>query len=127
MSSCNFIRQILPSECIGDSLVTINSNFSALDVGLCETPRVGPGMGTDIHFDATEQFRNQISISTKNSFQYITDFDSTKIAFLTGELLRDNSTIKIVRFPYKNSITDIKPEVTFSSVALTNVAPTVTL
>jgi hypothetical protein len=34
-STCNFTREIDENECIGDSLTTINSNFSALDVAVC--------------------------------------------------------------------------------------------
>lgn len=35
-SNCNFTTEIKEEECIGDSLQTINTNFSALEVSLCE-------------------------------------------------------------------------------------------
>jgi len=35
MSSCNFTTQILDTDCIGDSRVTINNNFSTLDTTAC--------------------------------------------------------------------------------------------
>ncbi len=35
MSTCNFTQSIPASQCIGDSLVTINSNFNSLDSSLC--------------------------------------------------------------------------------------------
>lgn len=35
MSTCNYTTQISGSECIGDSLTKINSNFSNLDSSLC--------------------------------------------------------------------------------------------
>ena len=35
MSTCNYTQQIAASECIGDSLVKINNNFSNLDNSLC--------------------------------------------------------------------------------------------
>lgn len=34
-SPCNYTTQISEEECIGDSLDTINANFSALDVAVC--------------------------------------------------------------------------------------------
>ena len=127
MSSCNFIRQILPTECIGDSLATINSNFSALDVNLCATTKPVPGLGTELKFNSSEQFRNTFSFSTKNSFQYVTEFESIKMASLSGAILADGTVVKSVKFPYLDSISDYKPEVTFTTPALTNTAPKVTL
>ena len=35
MSDCNFTTQINENQCIGDSLVTLNANFSALDTATC--------------------------------------------------------------------------------------------
>jgi hypothetical protein len=35
MSTCNFTQSIPASQCIGDSLVTINSNFNSLDTNVC--------------------------------------------------------------------------------------------
>jgi hypothetical protein len=35
MSACNFTQSIPATQCIGDSLVTINSNFDNLDTNLC--------------------------------------------------------------------------------------------
>ena len=34
-STCNYTTEINENECIGDSLTTINANFSALDVAAC--------------------------------------------------------------------------------------------
>jgi hypothetical protein len=34
-SSCNLTKKIDENECIGDSLTTINANFSALEVATC--------------------------------------------------------------------------------------------
>jgi len=36
-STCNFATEIDENECIGDSLETINTNFSAVEVSLCNT------------------------------------------------------------------------------------------
>lgn len=36
-STCEYTNEISENECIGDSLQTINANFSALDIPLCET------------------------------------------------------------------------------------------
>lgn len=42
-STCNYTTEIDENECIGDSLTTINANFSALDVAVCDlvnTPQI---------------------------------------------------------------------------------------
>lgn len=49
MSACtDYIKTIYPDECVGDSLSTINSNFSALQVVTCELEQ---------RFDRTKQVR----------------------------------------------------------------------
>jgi len=35
MSTCNYTAQILDTDCIGDSRVVINNNFSSLDTTVC--------------------------------------------------------------------------------------------
>ena len=126
-SSCNFTRQIYPNECIGDSLATINYNFSALDVGVCSVPDAVPGHGTDVTYEVTEQKHNLFSLSTKNSYQYITDFESTTLVQLSTAELRDGTLIKSYKFPYIDSITSYKPQITFATTALTERPPKVTL
>jgi len=43
MSECNFTQSIFASQCIGDSLPIINSNFSNLDQALCNVTKVVGG------------------------------------------------------------------------------------
>ena len=127
MSVCNFTQPILANQCIGDSLITINANFSALDSGLCDTPRVTPGLGTTVHQATDEQQRNSVTISTKNSFVYNTTFESTAATTSNDITLIDGTSIKATQFPYITNPSNPKPLATFSTVCLTDRAPKVTL
>jgi hypothetical protein len=127
MSVCNFTQQVGANQCIGDSLVTFNTNFSALDQGLCEVPSVIAGLGTMIEESITEQQRHEVQISTKNSFTWQTDFESTSIASPSTISLLDGTSVKVTTFPYVSSTSDPKPLATFSTICLTDRIPQVTL
>lgn len=127
MSFRQLVQQVGPGECIGDSLITFNSNFSALDAALFDIPKVTNGLGTSISREVTEQSNGIISISTKNSFAWNTKFDSTQVAYPTTIGLRDGTTVGVTTFPYVSSFTDQKPTCTFSTIALTDKVPEVTL
>lgn len=127
MSVCNFTQQVGANQCIGDSLVTFNANFSALDQGLCEVPSVIAGLGTAVEGSITEQQRHKTQISAKNSFAWQTDFESTSIAFPSTISLLDGTFVKATTFPYVGSTSDPKPLATFSTICLTDRIPQVTL
>ena len=127
MSVCNYVDQIIPSTCIGDSLLTINSNFSALDTGLCEVPNTLAGPGTKIQADITEQYRSTNTVLATNSFAYKTEFDSLLEASEQTYTLMDGTEIKTTVFPYKDSTSGSRPIATFSTVAPANSVPKVSL
>jgi hypothetical protein len=127
MSVCNFTQQVGANQCIGDSLVTFNTNFSALDQGLCEVPSVIAGLGTQIERSTSEQQKNFVSIGTTNNFVYNTKFDSFQIASEQNTQLLDGTSVKTTTFPYVAGTFDTKPLATFSTVCLTDKAPKVTL
>lgn len=127
MSVCNYIQLLTPDTCLGDSLATFNSNFSALDEGLCRQPTAAAGPGIVINKRLSEQSDNYFDIKTKNSFAYSTVFDTVEIASKTTlPLLNPMEGIQFPRLGV-DSINAAKPTVTFSTVSLTKNSPRVTI
>lgn len=127
MTNCNYTTEILPSECIGDSLQTINANFASLDLNLCEQPTVVSTDDISLETLTTEQQNNELSISSKTSYVYQTSFESTIGTTEENYSLVDGTSVKTTRFPYTPSTLGVRPLATFSTVALTNNIPAVTL
>lgn len=127
MSECNFTQLISPNTCIGDSLATINQNFSALDEALCNSPTLIPGNGTNVQTFINQQGRTISSINLTNSVVYSRTFDTTNVATYSNYQLPDGSVINALAFPYINSESGPRPEATFSTVSLTHKKPQVTL
>lgn len=110
--------------CLGDSLVTFNSNFSALDEKLCRvsTPVAGPG--TEIVTEITEQEYGISKFSIKNSYAYGSKPDFVNAAAKQDNILmKDGTTIPVTTFPCITATGEIAPFITFSSMSLTNAAP----
>ena len=80
MSACNYTQPILASTCIGDSLFTINQNFSAVDEGLCSVPDLQAGTGIRVRADVSEQLNNNVEVAVNNLYAYGTRFDSLTLA-----------------------------------------------
>ena len=127
MSVCNYTQLVSPNTCLGDSLATFNANFSALDEGLCNVPDVHPGVGTSVHLEISEQNHSAVEVSTKNSFVYNTNFDYKSVASSSSITLTDGTTTPVTTFPFLSTIGDPAPLATFSTVALTDAIPKVTL
>ena len=129
MSFCNLTEQIHDHECLGDSLNKINQNFQNLDFSLCDVPTPIAGQGINIDFKLTEQKQNEFVVSTNNSFDYKTTFDSYNNLASSGTIsLNDGTNLNVTNFPYNSLTADPKPTTTFTSVSLTNNAqPKVTL
>jgi hypothetical protein len=82
MSACtDYIKTIYPDECVGDSLSTINSNFSALQVVTCELEQrfdknkqvrtffyYGPNAGVDVTSGMADNSTSRPSDLTIQSF-----------------------------------------------------------
>lgn len=127
MSVCNYTQLVTPNTCLGDSLATFNSNFSALDEGLCRQPDIIGGRGIHAELLVSEQMHNIVEVSTKNSFVYNTKFDSLAVA-TTGDLfVSDGTNIAVTTFPYVSTGSSPAPLATFSVVSPTDVPPTVSI
>lgn len=127
MSVCNYTQLVSPNTCLGDSLATFNANFSALDEGLCNIPDIRPGVGTSTHLEISEQSHSSVQVSTKNSFVYNTNFDYKTVASSSLITLTDGTTTPVTTFPFLSTLGDVAPLATFSTVALTDAVPKVTL
>lgn len=132
MATCNTAQQISPTECMGDSLQKINSNFVNLDRNLCGIPypQSSDYDSTEHNLTLSEQQSWSFNSQAQNSFVYNTRFDTiSKGAQRTTLLLEDSTEIDVTVFPYHNSTTVMtdKPLATFSTVSLTDNTPTVTL
>lgn len=129
MSNCGFTKQISFQECIGDSFYTINDNFASLDENLCNVPASIAGNGINIQDDITD--RNE-SVQIINSRSLVTygrtlDFFNPKVT-QKHYTLTDGTSAAVYEFPYLDSMGDLRrPEATFSTVALSNKIPKVTL
>ena len=124
MSVCNFTQLVSPNTCLGDSLATFNANFSALDQAMCSVPHILPGLGTTIGTDLSEQSHHTVTVSTRNSFVYNTNFDYKSSVTTEDYILPDGTSVQTSVFPYNISNS---PFATFSTAALTDAPPEVTL
>lgn len=122
MSACNYIQIVTPNTCLGDSLATFNSNFSALDEGLCRQPDITQGNGVGVQLHVTEQNHNVFEISTRNSFVYNTNFDYLSAATVQSIPIKDGTYINTTAVPYGSGAL-----AAFNTIALTRSAPTVSI
>jgi hypothetical protein len=129
MSHHNYTQLVTPNTCIGDSLATFNSNFSALDDALYKQPTIVSGKGISTNQHITEQNAFLTQVNTNNSFIYNTRFDSlANGAVVASPTLDDGSAINSVSFPYvAPALGALNPTATFSVVSPTNVPPKVTI
>lgn len=127
MSVCNYIQLVTPDTCLGDSLATFNSNFSALDEALCREPTAAAGAGIVIDKRLSEQNDYYFDVKSKNSFAYGSVFDTIEVASKTVlPLLSPIEGIQFQRLGV-DSINAAKPTATFSTVSLTKNTPRVTI
>jgi hypothetical protein len=127
MSACKYTERISAAECIGDSLSKINQNFQNLDYGLCGKATPKPGHATSVTSQVTELGDAIYKINALNSYVYKTTFDSLQVATQSPVSLKDGTPLTITTFPYVGTLASAKPIATFTSVALTDKAPTVSL
>ena len=129
MALCNLTQKILSNQCIGDSLRTINSNFSALDIGICSIPDIIEGEGFDIDLQLNPLgTRTYLELSPTRFPVFKKDFDTTQNITLTSIFLSDGTSIRGYNFPYVNTIdlTD-KPIATFTEISEQFGVPKLTL
>jgi len=127
MSARNFTQIVTPNTCLGDSLATFNANFSALDYGLNTVPTIVAGNGTKANNEYTEQNDYLVHITASNSFNYVSKFDYTLASTSDNLALTDGTTFPVTTFPYVTATASDAPLATFSTIALTNRPPKVTL
>ena len=127
MSACNYTQPILASTCIGDSLFTINQNFSAVDEGLCSVPDLQAGIGIRVRADVSEQLNNNVEVAVNNLYAYGTRFDSLTLATEQNITVSDGTSTVVTTFPYTASPSGPRPSGAFTAVALSNSAPQVSL
>ena len=124
MPTRSYVEIVTPNTCLGDSLVTFNTNFSALDDRLTKQPTLfgGPGINVQPHY--TEQGYNTTVVASKNSFVYSDKFDYTNGAEKNTITFRDGIPISVVSFPHDPQSYNLA---TFTAASLTDIPPVVTL
>lgn len=117
MSVCNITKQILSNECIGDSLRTINTNFSALDTAICSAPYLVGSSNTNVTQQIDFLTRRFLEIDIPSQPTYFDKFSSTSSSVvLTSVELSDNTKIQCYEFPYSNDVLATKPIGTFEAL-----------
>ena len=128
MPACNITKRIPSNECIGDSLRTINTNFSALDVNFCSIPYFvgGQNITVDRKLDALK--RPYAELKSQNQPTYFREFNSisSNVSLSTIPLTDGTSTAAYV-FPYDNSLVNQKPIGTFETISNGSGSPELTL
>ena len=127
MSNCSFTRNIPSNQCIGDSLRTINSNFSALNAGICDIPilhssdiTVKPFLDP-LGFYTMDLAVNASPIAIKQ-FSY-----SSSFVPVTSLSFSDGTSTPGYTFPYIESSYDPKPIGTFEAFSNNTGFPQITL
>ena len=126
MSNCSFTRKIPSQQCIGDSLRTINSNFSALDAGLCDLPSIG-SFDLDIHPGLDLLGYPKINISAEVAPIYQKELSFSSLVTLSSLKFSDSTSISAYSFPYDGSPLNAKPFGTFETISNGTGSPQLTL
>ena len=128
MPSCQYTTLIPSSQCIGDSLRTINSNFTILNDELCKIPRaVGDEKDTFVTHEMDLLGCNNIKLELAPKPTLYKKFDSISSNItLSSCALSDGFTTDMYVFPYISSLKDSKPIGTFDAIS-ENGSPQLTL
>lgn len=126
MSACNFTQPVAPNLCLGDSLPIFNSNFRALDEGLCGIPAVIPGPGMHAAPSLNEHGKPGLVLSPTNSIRYGSSF-SFKNGVNVNSYPFGEVTVSLNDFPFVSAPFSV-PYATFSEILLEdNSSPTVSI
>ena len=124
MSTCNYTTQISGSECIGDSLTKINTNFSNLDESLCTlntnfinlTSTIPSTTFKNKFFRATEIYPTAY---TNTDLKLTQLYDNTYNVTANGTVLSDISATNIWR-----NLNNVQHSYSFASLSsLSSTAP----
>jgi hypothetical protein len=101
MSSCNLTKSIPSNQCIGDSLRTINTNFSALDTSICNIPIIVENKNVIISTDSTVVSKPTIELSVETPVVYQNKFSYKSSNITTTNLtFLDQTAQEVYKFPY---------------------------
>jgi hypothetical protein len=146
--SCSYVTLINGTQCIGDSLRTINANFSALEAGLCEeaarsfTASVDISAGDGLLVEKNQEEENfSFALNLQNSIQYISPTlievtnknlpDSGPGGFYKTTMIdvysSNNATVKVINVPRQSLINYGAASFSFETVALGNTSPSLTI
>jgi hypothetical protein len=128
MSSCQHTTLIPSNQCIGDSLRTINTNFTVLNNELCKIPKVaGNNKTTNVEHKMDLLGCNEIVVDTEPTPKFFKNFDSvTSEITKTTYTSEDGLQSTFYNFPYISSSRDPKPIGAFDDVT-GNGIPQITL
>ena len=130
MSRGNLTKLIPSSQCIGDSLRTFNTNFSALDTGLFNVPSVmsnDPNITTSTSSD--RYYKPQLQIftdPTPTAFQTTFTYNTPNVVE-TVLSLEDGTERKAYTFPYSPTWSTKRPLGTFETITNNSGYPQITL
>ena len=128
MPACQYTILIPSNQCIGDSLRTINNNFTVLNDELCKVPKIaGNEKNTSITHETDLLGCNKIIVDTAPTQQFFKKFDSiTNNVTLTSYTSNDGFKSDVYNFPYISSSKDSKPIGVFDTIT-ENGVPQLTL
>lgn len=129
MATCNLTKRIPSNQCIGDSLRTINSNFSALEVGVCGVPELVQGQNVNLNlFLDPSSNRTLYEIDVVSSPLFYTNFNWTSDEITHKNVkLSDGTGFSSYVFPYEPSPSAPKPIATINAIANKSGYPELTL
>lgn len=129
MSICNLTRIIPSNQCIGDSLRTINANFSALDAGICNVPLVVSDNNITISTGSDRYQRPIVQIATETPVIYQTQFTykSSRVEPITIGGFEDESECQAYLFPYSSNWMLPRPYASFEVASNGSGYPQITL
>ena len=119
MSDCHFTQHIPSNQCIGDSLLTLNQNFSSLDYGLCSMPRIKERTS---NVDFTVEFGPQwrpgglLSVSNPTVYSTYVDYASNAVG-LSTLTFEDQTTLEAYCLENNPYPLEDKPFVTMNVVS----------
>jgi len=127
VSNYKLIQPILGTDCVGDSLVTINANYSSLEQAVLTFPIQAAGPGVVSRFGINEQGRPVQVNAVNNSFAYFKSFDTQSYLLDNRTIPFDDMYVETTVFPYVSTQQYDKPFGTFTSITPNGKSPSLTL
>ena len=123
-----FTQQISPKQCVGDSLPIINRNFANIEEEITDLRQIDSfDKSVSIHKTLDEQGLFKTSLRAPNTFSYFNKFDCLINAVEESTGFSDNTSLPTTIFSYVGVTSATKPHGFFSTIALNEHPPTLTL